>query len=57
MNNTAWQRAHGEIAIRDLHIHSPRYTVGERFREAEVRKETSADMLGVASLGGSRAGK
>jgi integrase len=45
MNNTAWQRARGEIGIPDLHIHDLRHTVGMRLREAEVREETIADIL------------
>ena len=55
MNSTAWQPAHRQIGIRNLDVHDLRYTVKNRFREAEVRAGTIADIPRVANFGGSRA--
>ena len=45
INNSAWQLARRLANLDDLHVHDLRHRVGMRLREAEVRKETIADIL------------
>ena len=45
MNNSAWQRARRLAGLGGLHVHDLRHTVGMRLREAEIREETTSDIL------------